>query len=43
LRETDQDALLAMQGVNIAAAAKVDEYMQRLARYVINELGKSMK
>ena len=32
-----------MQGVNIAAAAKVDEYMQRLSRYVINELGKSMK
>jgi hypothetical protein len=43
MRERDPDALLALQGVNHAAAVKFDEYLQRLARYIINELNRSMK
>lgn len=43
LREEDPDVLLALQAANQAAANHVDELLQRLARYVINELGKSMK
>lgn len=42
LRERDGDVLLAIQAANQAASDKTDEYLRRLARYIINELGKSM-